>query len=199
MSELWQIYEDSMKESKRKINKIKRLERQRQEQMKKDNIVLIGMPGVGKSTVGVILAKILGYQFVDADLVIQKEEGKLLKDIIAEKGTDGFIQVENRVNSNLQVHESVVATGGSVVYGTEAMEHLCEIGTVVYLKQSLRKLESRLRNIKNRGVVLRPGQTLKDLYRERTVLYEKYADIIVDESNLNVEQTVEAVIAALKR
>lgn len=199
MSELWQIYEDSMKESKRKINKIKRLERQRQEQMKKDNIVLIGMPGVGKSTVGVILAKILGYQFVDADLVIQKEEGKLLKDIIAEKGTDGFIQVENRVNSNLQVHESVVATGGSVVYGTEAMEHLSEIGTVVYLKQSLRKLERRLRNIKNRGVVLRPGQTLKDLYRERTVLYEKYADIIVDESNLNVEQTVEAVIDALKR
>lgn len=199
MSELWQIYEDSMKESKRKINKIKRLERQRQEQMKKDNIVLIGMPGVGKSTVGVILAKILGYQFVDADLVIQKEEGKLLKDIIAEKGTDGFIQVENRVNSNLQVHESVVATGGSVVYGTEAMEHLSEIGTVVYLKQSLRKLEHRLRNIKNRGVVLRPGQTLKDLYRERTVLYEKYADIVVDESDLNVEQTVEAVIAALNR
>ena len=189
---MWQIYEDSMKESKRKINKIKRLERQRQEQMKKDNIVLIGMPGVGKSTVGVILAKILGYQFVDADLVI-------LKDIIAEKGTDGFIQVENRVNSNLQVHESVVATGGSVVYGTEAMEHLCEIGTVVYLKQSLRKLERRLRNIKNRGVVLRPGQTLKDLYRERTVLYEKYADIVVDESDLNVEQTVEAVIDALKR
>lgn len=199
MSELWQIYEESMKESKRKINKIKRLERQRREQMKKDNIVLIGMPGVGKSTVGVILAKILGYQFVDADLVIQKEEGKLLKDIIAEKGTDGFIQVENRVNSNLQVHESVVATGGSVVYGTEAMEHLCEIGTVVYLKQSLRKLERRLRNIKNRGVVLRPGQTLKDLYLERTVLYEKYADIVVDESDLNVEQTVEAVIAALKR
>ena len=199
MSELWQIYEESMKESKRKINKIKRLERQRQEQMKKDNIVLIGMPGVGKSTVGVILAKILGYQFVDADLVIQKEEGKLLKDIIAEKGTDGFIQVENRVNSTLQVHESVVATGGSVVYGKEAMEHLSEIGTVVYLKQSLRKLERRLRNIKNRGVVLRPGQTLKDLYRERTVLYEKYADIVVDESDLNVEQTVEAVIDALKR
>ena len=196
---MWQIYEESMKESKRKINKIKRLERQRQEQMKKDNIVLIGMPGVGKSTVGVILAKILGYQFVDADLVIQKEEGKLLKDIIAEKGTDGFIQVENRVNSNLQVHESVVATGGSVVYGKEAMEHLSEIGTVVYLKQSLRKLERRLRNIKNRGVVLRPGQTLKDLYRERTVLYEKYADIVVDESDLNVEQTVEAVIDALKR
>ena len=195
MSELWQIYEDSMKESKRKINKIKRLERQRQEQMKKDNIVLIGMPGVGKSTVGVILAKILGYQFVDADLVIQKEEGKLLKDIIAEKGTDGFIQVENRVNSNLQVHESVVATGGSVVYGTEAMEHLSEIGTVVYLKQSLRKLERRLRNIKNRGVVLRPGQTLKDLYRERTVLYEKYADITVNEYGLNVEQTIDKILS----
>ena len=198
MSELWQIYEQSMKESKRKINKIKRLERQRREQMKKDNIVLIGMPGVGKSTVGVILAKILGYQFVDADLVIQKEEGKLLKDIIAEKGTDGFIQVENRVNSNLQVHESVVATGGSVVYGTEAMEHLSEIGTVVYLKQSLRKLERRLRNIKNRGVVLRPGQTLKDLVDYRAPYYEKYADLIVDEENLDIRGVVERIVSALE-
>ena len=197
MSELWQIYEQSMKESKRKINKIKRLERQRREQMKKDNIVLIGMPGVGKSTVGVILAKILGYQFVDADLVIQKEEGKLLKDIIAEKGTDGFIQVENRVNSNLQVHESVVATGGSVVYGTEAMEHLSEIGTVVYLKQSLRKLERRLRNIKNRGVVLRPGQTLKDLVDYRAPYYEKYADLIIDCQQKSIRQIVAEIARKL--
>lgn len=165
---------------------------------KKDNIVLIGMPGVGKSTVGVILAKILGYQFVDADLVIQEQEGKLLKDIIAEQGTEGFIAVENRVNSRLDVHRSIIATGGSVVYGKEAMEHLCEIGTVVYLKQSLRMLERRLHNIKNRGVVLRKGQTLKDLYIERTRLYRKYADIIVDEYGLNIEETVEAVCAALQ-
>lgn len=165
---------------------------------KRDNIVLIGMPGVGKSTVGVILAKILGYQFVDADLVIQKEEGKLLKDIILERGTDGFIEVENRVNSHLDVHRSIIATGGSVVYGKEAMEHLREIGTVVYLKQSLRMLERRLRNIKNRGVVLREGQTLKDLYVERTRLYRKYADITVDEYGLNIEETVEAVCASLQ-
>lgn len=162
-----------------------------------NNVVLIGMPGVGKSTVGVILAKVLGYQFVDADLVIQKEEGKLLKDIIAEKGTDGFIQVENRVNSHLNVERAVIATGGSVVYGREAMAHLKEIGTVVYLKQSLSILEKRLRNIKNRGVVLKKGQTLKDLYTERTKLYEKYADIIIDEYGLGIEETVEAVRAAL--
>lgn len=163
------------------------------------NVVLIGMPGVGKSTIGVILAKVLGYQFVDADLVIQKEEGKLLKDIIAEKGTDGFIQVENRVNSQLNVERAIIATGGSVVYGKEAMAHLKEIGTVVYLKQSLSILEKRLRNIKNRGVVLKKGQTLKDLYMERTKLYEKYADITIDEYGLGIEETVEAVCAALKQ
>ena len=162
-----------------------------------DNIVLIGMPGVGKSTVGVILAKILGYEFVDADLVIQKEEGKLLKDIIAQQGTDGFIQVENRVNSQLDVHHSVIATGGSVIYGKEAMAHLKEIGTVVYLKQSFRVLNRRLRNIRNRGVVLKEGQTLRDLYEERRVLYEKYADVIVDEYGLSIEETVEAVCKAL--
>lgn len=162
-----------------------------------NNIILIGMPGVGKSTIGVILAKVLGYEFVDADLVIQKEEGKLLKDIIAEKGPEGFVAVENRVNANLDVHHSVVATGGSVVYGQEAMEHLKEIGTVVYLKQTYRILNRRLHNIKNRGVVLKEGQTLRDLYNERTVLYEKYADITVDEHGLNIEETVEAICQAL--
>lgn len=165
--------------------------------MEMDNIVLIGMPGVGKSTVGVILAKIVGYEFVDADLVIQKEEGKLLKDIIAEQGTEGFIQVENRVNSKLDVHHSVIATGGSVIYGKEAMAHLKEIGTVVYLKQSFRVLNRRLRNIRNRGVVLKEGQTLRDLFEERTVLYEKYADVIVDEYGLSIEETVEAICKEL--
>ena len=162
-----------------------------------DYIVLIGMPGVGKSTVGVILAKILGYEFVDADLVIQKEEGKLLKDIIAEKGADGFIEVENRVNSRLDVQHSVIATGGSVIYGKEAMAHLKEIGTVVYLKQSYRTLNRRLHNIKNRGVVLKEGQTLRDLYNERVALYEAYADVTVDQYGLNIEQTVEAICDAL--
>lgn len=165
--------------------------------MNRDNIILIGMPGVGKSTIGVVLAKVLGYQFVDADLLIQESEGKLLREIIAEKGTDGFIEVENRVNSQIQTHHSVIATGGSVVYGKEAMEHLKSIGTVVYLKQNLRILQRRLRNIKGRGVVLKKGQTLADLYKERTALYEKYADITVDEYKLNIEQTLEAVQNAL--
>jgi shikimate kinase len=166
--------------------------------MENNNIILIGMPGVGKSTIGVILAKVLGYQFIDADLLIQKEEGQLLKDIIHEKGTDGFIQVENRVNSQIQTERSVIATGGSVIYGKEAMEHLKSIGVVVYLKQNLWHLEKRLRNIKGRGVVLKPGQTLADLYNERTVLYEKYADIIVDEHGLDIEETLEAVKGELQ-
>lgn len=166
--------------------------------MNRDNIVLIGMPGVGKSTVGVVLAKALGYQFVDADLLIQEAEGKLLSELIEEHGTDGFIEIENRVNSQIQTHRSVIATGGSVVYGKEAMEHLKSIGTVVYLKQNLRVLQRRLRNLKGRGVVLKEGQTLVDLYKERTVLYEKYADITVDQYKQSIEQTLKAVQKALE-
>ena len=166
--------------------------------MNRDNIVLIGMPGVGKSTVGVVLAKALGYQFVDADLLIQDAEGKLLSELIEEHGTDGFIEIENRVNSQIQTHRSVIATGGSVIYGKEAMEHLKSIGTVVYLKQNLRVLQRRLRNLKGRGVVLKEGQTLVDLYKERTVLYEKYADITVDQYKQSIEQTLKAVRKALE-
>lgn len=166
--------------------------------MNRDNIVLIGMPGVGKSTVGVVLAKALGYQFVDADLLIQEAEGKLLSELIEENGTDGFIEIENRVNSQIQTRRSVIATGGSVVYGKEAMEHLKSIGTVVYLKQNLRVLQRRLRNLKGRGVVLKEGQTLVDLYKERTVLYEKYADITVDQYKQSIEQTLKAVRKALE-
>lgn len=162
----------------------------------KSNIVLIGMPGVGKSTVGVILAKVLGYQFVDSDLVIQKEEGKLLKEIIAEVGTEGFIQIENRINASLEVTDSIIATGGSVVYGREAMEHLRKIGTVVYLALPYEEIAKRLNDIKGRGVVLRDGQTLKDLYEERTVLYQKYADVQIDESGLDIEETIEAILKA---
>jgi len=160
----------------------------------KRNIVLIGMPGVGKSTVGVILAKVLGYQFVDSDLIIQKEEKRLLKDIIEEVGAEGFIEVENRVNASLDVTDSVIATGGSVVYGKEAMEHLREIGIVVYLALPYEDISKRLSDIKGRGVVLKERQTLKDLYEERTVLYEKYADVRIDETGLNVEETIEAIV-----
>ena len=158
------------------------------------NIVLIGMPGVGKSTAGVVLAKVLGYQFLDADLVIQEQEGRLLCEIIEEVGTDGFIEVENRVNASLTAEHSVIATGGSVVYGAEAMEHLKAIGTVIYLKLPYEVVRKRLSDIKGRGVVLKDGQTLKDLYEERVLLYEKYADIIVDEFGRNVEQTVEEIV-----
>jgi len=158
------------------------------------NIVLIGMPGVGKSTVGVILAKILGYQFVDADILIQEQEGRLLSEIISEEGVDGFVAIENRVNGSIEADRTVIATGGSVVYGKEAMEHLGRIGTVVYLKLSYEELSKRLSNIKGRGVVLREDQTLMDLYEERTPLYEKYADIVVDEEGLGVEETIEGII-----
>lgn len=165
----------------------------------KDNIVLIGMPGVGKSTVGVILAKMIGYQFTDADLLIQKQEGKLLHEIIAEKGTDGFIEIEERVNASIEASHTIIATGGSVVYGKKAMEHLSCIGTVVYLKVPYDTLEKRLEDIKGRGVVLKEGQTLRTLYDERTPLYEKYADIEISEYGLNVEQTVEKLLERLNK
>ena len=165
----------------------------------KDNIVLIGMPGVGKSTVGVILAKMIGYQFTDADLLIQKQEGKLLHEIIAEKGTDGFIEIEERVNASIEASHTIIATGGSVVYGKKAMEHLSRIGTVVYLKVPYDTLEKILEDIKGRGVVLKEGQTLRTLYDERTPLYEKYADIEISEDGLNVEQTVEKLLERLNK
>lgn len=162
-----------------------------------NNIVLIGMPGVGKSTVGVILAKELGYQFLDADLLIQKRENRLLKEIIEQEGVDGFIEIENQMNASIEADRTVVATGGSVVYGEEAMAHLKKIATVIYLRLSYEELEKRLGNLKNRGVVLREGQTLKDLYEERIKLYEKYADLIVDEENKGIEETLQAIVKVL--
>ena len=164
----------------------------------RDNIVLIGMPGVGKSTLGVVLAKELGYEFVDADLLIQKQEKQLLKDIIASKGVDGFLAIENQVNANIQTTKTVIATGGSVIYGKEAMEHLREIGTVVYLKLDYETLDSRLGSLKGRGVVLKDGQDLQALYNERIPLYEKYADVIVDEGGLDLEKTLDEVLKKLQ-
>ncbi len=162
------------------------------------NVILIGMPGCGKSTVGVLLAKMIGYGYIDSDLVIQTEEKKLLREIIAERGTEAFNAVENRVNAGLWADRCVVATGGSVVYGAEAMAHLKDIGVVVYLKLSYREISRRLGDIVERGVSMKDGETLRQLYDERTVLYEKYADVIVDCEGQTVEQSVRAVYAEVK-
>ena len=152
------------------------------------------MPASGKSTVGVVVAKRLGYGFVDADLLIQAQEKKLLKEIIAEVGNEGFLKIENQVNRDLIVDRSVISPGGSVVYCEEAMNHFKEIGTIVYLKVPFETINSRISNAKNRGVVLKEGQTLKDLYDERTALFEKYADYTISEEGLELEETIDKVL-----
>lgn len=141
------------------------------------------MPGAGKSTVGVVVAKLLCMTFIDADLLIQSKEKKRLSKIIEEVGNEQFLKIENQVISNINVHNSVISTGGSAIFGKEAMEHLKRISTVVYIKVPYETLEKRLKNLKRRGVVLEEGQTLKDVYDVRTPLYEKYADITVEGSN----------------
>ncbi len=164
----------------------------------KPNITLIGMPGVGKSTIGVILAKIIGYEFVDSDIVIQKQEGKLLREIIADVGSIGFLKIENRVHAEMELTNSIISPGGSICYCTQGLEHLREISTVVYLKLDYPQLKRRLGNLTARGVVLKTGQSLYDLYKERTPLYEKYAHVVIDETNLSVEETIKAVMNALE-
>ncbi|MBQ3783251.1 MAG: shikimate kinase [Lachnospiraceae bacterium] len=162
-----------------------------------DNIVLIGMPGSGKSTLGVVLAKMIGYGFIDSDLIIEEEEGRVLPDIIAQEGIDGFNAIENRVNCSIDCHRKIIATGGSAVYGEEAMKHLGEIGTIVYLKWSLKELATHLGDLEARGVVFRPGQDLKAIYEERCPLYEKYADLIVDCEGDSVEGLVSQIMKAI--
>lgn len=162
-----------------------------------NNLILIGMPAVGKSTLGVILAKLLGFSFIDSDLVIQEKEGRLLKDIIHAEGVDGFIEIENTINASLSPSGAIISTGGSAVYGTEAMKHFKEIGTVLYLKVSYDVLSKRLKDVKNRGVVLRENQTIQDIYEERSVLYERYADLIVDVSECSIEESVEKIMKLL--
>lgn len=151
------------------------------------NIVLIGMPGAGKSTIGVILAKVLGFKFIDSDLLIQEQEGMLLKNIIATKGIEGFREIENQVNRDIVTDKSVIATGGSIIYCPEAMKHLADIGVVVYIKLDYETINNRLKDIRKRGVVYREGQTLRSLYDERKVLYEKYAQIVVNGNELSIE------------
>lgn len=146
----------------------------------KNNIILIGMPGAGKSTVGVVLAKKRGCRFLDSDLLIQEKYDALLHELIAEYGTEGFWRIEEKVNASIWAKRTVIATGGSVIYGPAAMAHFKEIGTIVYLKLSCGTIRDRLGDLNERGVTLREGQTLEDLYLERVPLYEKYADIILD-------------------
>jgi len=155
------------------------------------------MPAAGKSTIGVILAKVLGFSFLDTDLLIQEQEKCLLKDIISRDGLEGFIAIENQVNQAINAANSVIATGGSIIYGKEAMEHLREIGIVVYIKLSYETINSRLGNIKQRGVVFREGQTLESLYEERCPLYEKYAHIIIDSEDLGTEELMEMIAAVV--
>lgn len=164
-----------------------------------ENIILIGMPGAGKSTLGVVLAKILGYEFIDADLLIQSKLDKTLQKIIDAMGPDGFIEVENEVLSTLSAEHSIISTGGSAVYSDEAMQHLSSIGTVVYLKVSYEELENRLGGLHERGVVMKNGMgmSLADLYEERLPLYEKYADLTVDIDGLSVRDAARRVVDQL--
>ena len=154
------------------------------------NIVLIGMPGCGKSTVGVVLAKSLGMDFVDSDLVIQSTMGATLAQLIEQHGDDGFRDIENRVNASIDVQNSIIATGGSVVYGKEAMRRLHENGLVVYIRLPYEEIERRLSNLATRGVTLKKGQTLRNLYDERIPLYEAEADYTFEPEEGDVQETV---------
>lgn len=157
------------------------------------NIILIGMPGAGKSTVGVVLAKKLGLQFLDSDLVIQEKEKKLLYQLIDELGEAGFLMLENKINAAIEVKNAVIATGGSAVYGKEAMEHFKENGTVVYLRLPYEELQERLGDLHERGVVLKKGATLRTLYEERTPLYEDWMDMAVDCRGKQIREIVEEI------
>ena len=167
--------------------------------MKKDNLIFIGMPAVGKSTVGVVIAKRLGKQFIDTDLLIQEQEKRLLREIIADVGEDGFLKIENQVNRDIDVENSVISPGGSVIYCEEAMRHFKEIGTVVYLSASYQTIKQKIKSPKKRGVVLRDGQTFRDLYDERVKLFEKYADIIISEDDCQIEETIDRVLEAIEK
>ena len=161
------------------------------------NIVLSGMPGAGKSTEGVVLAKSMGLSFVDCDLVIQEQTGMLLHELIAKEGAEGFRQLENRILTELSAKHSVIATGGSAVYGKEAMRHLRNIGTTVYLELSFEAIEDRLGDLKERGVLMRPGQTLRDIYDERVPLYQRYADYTINCENKRIREIVSGISARL--
>jgi len=161
------------------------------------NIILIGMPGAGKSTVGVILAKTRGMNFIDTDIAIQDTSKRLLQEIINTDGPDAFKTIEEKTILSLHCHHAVIATGGSAVFSKRAMEHLTRDGIVVYLKISFDEMEKRLRNITTRGIVLSRGETLYEMYNERVPLYEKYAGITIDCEREDFEKIVKKIIAVL--
>ena len=165
-----------------------------------DNLILIGMPGAGKSTLGVVLAKILNMDFLDADLVIQKQCGKTLQCIIDEEGAEGFLAIEQDVLGHIEASNTVIATGGSAVYSDAAMEHLRSIGTVVYLKSSYESLIERLGDLQERGVVLKGGvsMSLRDLYDERMSLYERHAEVVVNVDDLSITAAARRVASVFR-
>jgi shikimate kinase len=161
------------------------------------NIVLIGMPGSGKSTVGVILAKTLGMDFVDTDLLICKREGSTLQEILDSKGLEEFLNIEERTALDTDLRGTVIATGGSVPLRDAAMEHLRKNGTIVFLDVPLPELERRISNIVTRGIAFAPGQTLADIYAIRLPIYRRWADIsvVAGSGETTTEQMVEQIIA----
>lgn len=158
------------------------------------NIILIGMPGAGKSTLGVLLAKSLGMDFVDTDIVIQQLEGRLLQDIIDNDGIANFMQIEERIVAGLSLHNCVVATGGSIVFSKKAVNALKLGGRILYLHVPYEEIRRRLKNIKTRGIVIKKGYSLEDVFTERVPLYRKYADKTIDCSNKNIEDCVNEII-----
>lgn len=165
---------------------------------KHSNITLIGMPGAGKSTLGVVLAKRAGLRFVDTDLLIQEGSGRLLSELIAEHGTEGFKAYENEVLSGLVCEHHVIATGGSAIYGAEAMRHLASISTIVFIDITFNEMQRRLgTDLTARGVVMPQGMTIHDVYEERRPLYQRYADVTVKTSGMSTRRAVELVASAL--
>ena len=161
------------------------------------NLTMIGMPSSGKSVIGVLLAKRLGMSFLDLDLLIQERSGKLLRQLIEEHGREDFLRIEEGYASALSVRNTVISPGGSIGYEREAMRHLREISTIIYLDISYPEMERRIGDITARGVAIPEGYTLLDLYRERAALYEKDADIRIDEEGLSPEETAERIIELL--
>ncbi len=161
--------------------------------MEKSNLILIGMPGAGKSTLGVLLAKALRRDFLDTDVTIQSRQGLTLRELIAQQGLEGFCKIEEEFLSHLDVHHTVIATGGSAVYYESAMKHLKQNGHVLYLQVPLETLQKRLADMAARGVVIEPGQTLQTLFEKRTPLYEKHADLTIPLVGLTHEQALQRI------
>ncbi len=166
--------------------------------MENNNIILIGMPGAGKSTLGVLLARAMNYRFLDTDLLIQEREGRLLCEIIAQEGMERFLEIEGEVNAGISAERTVIAPGGSAIYSETAMEHFSKIGTIVYLHVPVTELAKRLGDLKRRGVVLKEGQSLETLYEERRVYYERYAQVTVDVTGGEIGEVLTELVQKLK-